>query len=170
MQRYVRLFGTPITLLVLLGILVFGARWGWKNVIAPAPPAPLIPCTEQNVGKALTAQHVSVKVFNGGSRSGLASTVGTQLKGVGFKVVKTGNTDVEVSAPQIIGAAVDNPEVKLVAGFFPGAQIKADGRADHTVEVLVGNQKTNFNPKAPASIAVTTPTVCLPAPIATPTP
>lgn len=170
MQRYVRMFGTPITLLVLLGILFFGARWGYKNVITPAPPAPLIPCTQQSVGKALTPQHVSVKIFNGGTKVGLATTVATKMKAAGFKVVKTGNTEVEVSSTQIIGADVNNPEVKLVAGFFKGAEVKADGRADHSVEVLVGNKDTGWNEKAPAAIAVDTPTVCLPAPIATPTP
>ncbi|MEL4503542.1 LytR C-terminal domain-containing protein [Luteococcus sp. H138] len=162
------MFGTPITLLVLLGILFFGARWGYKNVVAPAPPAPLIPCTEQSVGKALTTGHVSVKIFNGGTKAGLASTVATRMKAAGFKVIKTGNTGIEVSTTQIIGADVNNPEVKLVSGFFKGAEVKADGRADHTVEVLVGNKETGFNAKAPSSIAVDTPTVCLPAPIATP--
>lgn len=168
MQRYVRLFGTPITLLVLIGILIFGARWGYKNVVAPAPPPPLVPCTNQNVGKALKVSQVTVKVYNGGTKAGLASTVAAQLRAVGFNVSKTGNTEVEVNQTQIIGADADNPEVKLVAGFFKGAQVKGDGRVDHSVEVLVGNKVTGFNRSAPTSIQVDNPTVCLPAPVATP--
>lgn len=170
MQRYVRLLGTPITLLLLLAILILGARWGYRNVMAPPPPPPLVPCVEQSVGQALGTKQVTVSVYNGGAKSGLAKTVAAQLRGAGFKVSRTGNTDVEVSTTQVIGADVDNPEVKLVAGFFKGAKVSADGRADHTVEVLVGNPATGFNAKAPKQVAVDSPTVCLPAPssIATP--
>ncbi|GAA1391591.1 LytR C-terminal domain-containing protein [Luteococcus peritonei] len=170
MQRYVRMFGTPITLLALLAILILGARWGYRNVVAPPPPPPLVPCVDQNVGKALTTKQVTVQVYNGGSKSGLAKIVATQLRGAGFTIAKTGNTEVEVGATQIIGADVNNPEVKLVAGFFKGAKVTADGRADHTVEVRVGNAATGFNPKAPHQIAVTSPTVCLPSPSAIATP
>ncbi|MGO4957694.1 LytR C-terminal domain-containing protein [Luteococcus sp. Sow4_B9] len=168
MQRYVRLLGTPITLLVLLAVLILGARWGYRNVVAPAPPPPLVPCVEQSVGKALSTKQVTVKVYNGGSKGGLAGKVGAQLKAVGFQVAKTGNTEVEVNHTQIIGADVNNPEVKLVAGFFKDAKVKADGRADHTVEVLVGNPVTGFQPKAPRSIDIDGPTVCLPEPTPTP--
>ncbi|WP_420176757.1 LytR C-terminal domain-containing protein [Luteococcus sp. OSA5] len=168
MQRYVRMLGTPITLLVLLALLIFGARWGYRNVVAPPPPPPLAPCVDQNVGDSLSTAQVTVQVFNGGNKSGLATKVGNQLKAVGFVVEETGNTEVEVNHTQIIGADVNNPEVKLVAGFFKDAKVSADGRADHSVEVRVGNPSTGFQPKAPRSLALDDPTVCLPSPVATP--
>ena len=37
-----------------------------------------------------------------------------------------------MSDTQVIGATADSPEVKLVAGFFKGAKIVADGRATPT--------------------------------------
>lgn len=168
MQRYVRMFGTPITLLVLLLILIFGARWGYRNVMAPAPPAPLIPCTQQSVGSALKTSDVDVTVLNGGNTAGLASTVANQLRGVGFGIDHTGNATETVTTTTIVGAAKGNPEVKLLAGFFPGAKIVEDGRADHSVEVHVGNAKTGFTSSAPKQVKISGTTVCLPSPIATP--
>ncbi len=85
-------------------------------------------------------------------------------------MAKTGNTDVEVGATQIVGASPNNPEVKLVAGFFKGAKVTGDNRVDHTVEVRVGNPATGFNAKAPRSLAVDSSTVCLPSPSAIATP
>lgn len=166
MQRYVRMFGTPITLLVLVAVLFLGARWGMRNVLAPVPPAPLTPCTTQKVGPALNASEVSVQVFNGGPTSGLAGSVASQLRAAGFKVVKTGNTETAVTVTQVVGAAVDNPEVKLVAGYFKGAKVVADGRADHTVAVLVGNKDTGFTRDAANQVPVSGGVACLPAPSA----
>lgn len=163
MQRYVRMFGTPITLLVLLGILIFGAKWGYQNVVAPPPAPPQTPCVDQNVGKALTTKQVTVKVYNGGRKTGLAGKVSAQLRAKGFIIGRTANTETRVTTTQIIGADPNNPEVKLVAGFFKGAKVTGDNRLDHTVDVLVGNEATGFTATAPTSIAVPTGTVCLPA-------
>lgn len=170
MQRYARMLATPVTLLALLAFLVLGARWGYKNVMAPLPPPPLAPCVEQSVGKALSTKQVGVKIYNGGSTHGLATKVAAQMRNAGFTVTKTGNTEVEVNHTQVIGADVNNPEVKLVAGFFKNAQVKADGRADHSVEVLVGNKNTGFTASAPKQVSVDGPTVCLPPAVATPEP
>lgn len=168
MQRYVRMLGTPVTLLVLLAILFFGAKWGYHNVMAPPPAAPLVPCVTQKVGPELKASQVTVKVYNGGRKTGLAGKVAAQLKAKGFVIAKTANTEDRVTATEIIGADANSPEVKLVAGFFKGAKVVADGRVDHTVDVRVGPQATGFNPAAPAVIAVPGGSVCLPAPTTTP--
>ena len=170
MQRYVRMFGTPVRLLAFVVILVMGAKWGMRNVVAPVPPAPLTPCTTQSVGPDLNTTEVTVQVLNGGTTPGLAGTVAGQLRVAGFKVGKTGNTETPVTTTQVIGATADSPEVKLVAGFFKGAKIVADGRADHSVLVMVGNKETGFERTAPVQISVSGGVVCLPAPspIATP--
>lgn len=170
MQRYVRMFGTPITLLVLLAILVFGARWGYKNVVAPAPPPPLVPCTTQDVGKVLKTSNVTVVVNNGGDTVGLASTVASKLRNAGFNVDKTGNATDKVTTVQVIGAHTDDPEVELVASFFKGAKVVGDGRVDHTVEIRVGNPNTGFNADAPQQMQLKGRTVCLPSPSAIATP
>lgn len=164
MQRYVRMFGTPITLLVLVLLLVYGAKWGYRNVMAPPPAEPLVPCVTQKVGPNLTTKQVTVRVFNGGRRTGLAGKVAANLKAKGFVIKQTANTDERVTTTRIVGADPASPEVKLVAGFFKGATVSGDGRVDHTVDVLVGNPTTGFNAAAATSIAVPGGQVCLPAP------
>ena len=49
--RIFRVVRTPITLLILLGVLLYGAWWGYNNIIRPVPEAPEPPCVEQTVSK-----------------------------------------------------------------------------------------------------------------------
>ncbi len=170
MHRYVRLFGTPITLLVLLGVLFYGAWWGYQNVIKPPPARVPDPCVTQSVGSQLKTSQVTVKVYNGGSKTGLAGTVGAQLKAAGFKVAYIGNTDERIAKTLVVGASAENPEVKLLLGFFKDATVRADQRSDGTVEVLVGREFGGMNPKAARTMAVPGGAVCLPSPTPSPTP
>jgi len=165
-QRYVRLFATPVILLGLLGFLLWGGWWGYKNLMAPIPERPLIPCVTKSVGPSLKSKDVQVRVLNGGYRTGLAGQVGTTLKAAGFNVIRTGNTDERIKATVIVGASADNPEVKLVLSYFKKATVRPDGRADHTVDVLVGNAFGGMNPSAKPSIAVPDGQACLPSPTA----
>lgn len=169
-MRYVRLIATPITLLLLVGVLAFGAWWGYKNVIAPVEPAPPPPCVPQSVGKELTSSKVTVSVYNGGPKRGLASDVAKALKAKGFIIKGYDNTDEVVKATVIVGANKNNPEVKLVLAQFKNATVREDNRADGTVDVLVGSTFGGLNDKAANKISVTTTTVCLPSPSPTPTP
>lgn len=163
MQRYLRLFGTPITLLFLLGVLAYGAWWGYRNVMAPFPGSTPDPCVTQNVGKQLKSSQVSVRVLNGGTQVGLAGRVGAQLTTAGFKVTDVGNTSEVVASTVVVGASKNAPEVKLVLGFFKGATVRADQRKDGTVDVLVGDKFGGFNTKASRQISVPGGVVCLPA-------
>lgn len=161
--RVFRIVRVPLTLLVLLGVLAYGAWWGYSNVIRPLPaPAPN-PCVETSVAKGqLTTSQVTVSVYNGGNRRGLAGDVGRALRERGFRLQRTTNTEERVGVTVIIGAGAKNPEVLLVSGFFRGATIKADKRKDRTVDVLVGDRYGGFNKDAKKAISVKTPTVCLP--------
>lgn len=171
-MRVFRQVATPLTLLLLLAVLIGGAWWGYKNVIKPIPPAQASPCVTQKVGDKLTANKVTVNVYNGGYKQGLAGTVSKALKAKGYVIKHVDNTDERVKQTVIVGADVNNPEVKLVAANFKNATVKADQRADHTVDVLVGTEFAGMNPKAPNFIKVPGGEVCLPAsktPSATPT-
>jgi LytR cell envelope-related transcriptional attenuator len=161
--RIVRIARTPVTLLILLGILCYGAYWGYTNVLAPVPPAPPEPCINQNVkdGK-LESSQVTVSIFNGGDRKGLAGDVGRAMRKRGFKVDNVTNTAEKVQETVIVGAKTDNPEVKFVKTFFKKAKVRADGRADHSVDILVGNKYGGFNSKAKTTYKVKARTVCLP--------
>ena len=161
--RVFRVVRVPLTLLVLLGVLAYGAWWGYTNVIKPLPPAAPDPCVETSVNRGqLTANQVTVSVFNGGNRRGLAGDVGRSLRERGFRVQRSTNTEQKVGATVIIGANAKNPEVLLVRSFFREATIKADKRKDRSVDILVGDRYGGFNKNAKTSIAVKSRTVCLP--------
>lgn len=161
--RVFRIIRTPLTLLILLAILCYGAWWGWKNIVAPPKKTPPPPCVPTKVtDKALKTSQVTVRVYNGGDKKGLAGDITRDLRAKGFNVLDPANTDQHISTPVIVGNATKNPEVRLVKSFFIGAKLKADGRTDHTVDVLVGNKTVHFNSKAKTSYPVKTSTVCLP--------
>lgn len=167
--RVFRVIRTPLTLLILLGILCYGAWWGYQNIIKPAPAIPPTPCVPTKVtDKALRSSQVTVQVFNGGSKKGLAGDVTQQLRTAKFNTLAAQNTDTKVTKTVIVGNGAKNPEVLLVKSFFKGATVKADGRPNRTVDVMVGDSYSGFNSKAKTSIAVSTSTVCLPSQSATP--
>lgn len=161
--RVFRLVRTPLTLLVLLGVLCYGAWWGWTNVIREVPPAPPTPCVPTRVNGALRSQQVTVNVYNGGDRKGLAGDVARSLRQRGFRVPRAANTGEKVQQTVIQGAGAKNPEVLLVQRFFRKSTVRVDKRADHSVDVLVGNKYAGLDPSAPATYKVKTRTVCLPA-------
>ena len=161
--RIFRVVRTPVTLIILLAALVYAAYWGYNNVIAPVPAPPPTPCVQQTLPKRqLKTTQVYVKVFNGGDSRGLAANVGRALRGKGFKVTGTSNTIEKIDETVIVGSGERDPEVLLAKRFFKGATVRADGRPDHTVDVLVGNKYAGFNKKAKTSIAVDADTLCLP--------
>ena len=169
--RIFRAVRTPFTLLLLLAVLCYGAWWGYSNVIREVPPAPPAPCVEQKLPKnRLKSSQVTVSVFNGGDKRGLAGDVGRSLRERGFKVQTTTNTLQKVQKTVIVGAGTKNPEVLLVKAFFKDAEVKADKRVDGSVDVLVGNRYGGFNKKAKTTYTVKTSKACLPAqPTPTPT-
>ena len=167
--RIFRAVRTPITLLVLLGVLCYGAWWGWTNVIREVPPAPPAPCVDTKVPKGrLKSSQVVVSVYNGGDKRGLAGDVGRALRERGFKIQRTSNTGEKIQRTTIVGSGGKNPEVLLVKGFFKNAVVRTDRRVDGSVDVLVGNRYGGFNKSAKQTYTVKSETVCLPAPTPTP--
>ena len=161
--RVFRIVRTPLTLLVLLGVLCYGAWWGWNNVIAKVPPLPPEPCVKQTLPNSqLRSTQVTVNVYNGGDRRGLAGDVGRALRDKGFRVQRTSNTGENIKQTVIVGANAKNPEVVLVKAFFKDSTVRADKRTDGTVDVLVGDKYGGFNKKARTAIVVKTATACLP--------
>jgi hypothetical protein len=169
--RIFRVVRTPLTLLILFGVLLYGAWWGYNNIIKPIPPLPPEPCVEQSLPKGqLNASQVVIKVYNGGDRKGLAADVGRSLRTKGFRVVLTTNTVEKIQKTVIVGADVNNPEVLFVKSFFKEANVRSDKRVDRTVDVLVGNKYGGFKKDAKTTYQVDTDTVCLPSQTPTPTP
>ena len=105
---------------------------------------------------------MTVNVYNGGDRRGLAGDVGRALRDKGFRVQRTSNTGENIKQTVIVGANAKNPEVVLVKAFFKDSTVRADKRTDGTVDVLVGDKYGGFNKKAPTAIVVKSATACLP--------
>ncbi|MGL5406865.1 MAG: LytR C-terminal domain-containing protein [Propionibacteriaceae bacterium] len=166
---------TPLTLLLLLCFICVAGKWGWKNLTAPAPTPPLKPCTTIAT-EVLSSNQVTVNIYNGSTERGRASGIAANMKASGFIIGTVGNSSERITQTIIRGAANDNPEVKLAAGFFQNPIIEADGRIDHSIDILVGphnvgeenNNWSGMNQQAPRDIAVAAGSACVPA-IATPT-
>lgn len=169
--RIFRVVRTPVTLLVLFGMLLYGAWWGYTNILKPIPPLPPEPCVDQVVANGqLKSSQVVIRVYNGGDRKGLATDVGRSLRGKGFRVVLTTNTVEKIQKTIIVGADGNNPEVVFVKSFFKEAVVRSDKRVDRTVDVLVGNKYGGFKKDAKTTYQVDTTTLCLPSQSTSPSP
>ena len=157
---------TPFFLLLFLGFFAWSVNWGYHQVVgaAQAPPT----CVITDVGEAVDPPEVTVQVMNGGIVSGLAQQTRNYLVSAGFKVKGVGNVEEYIKQTTIVGTAENSPEVLLVMGYFPDAIARPDGRADHSVDVLVGPKYTQV-PEPVTFIPVAGP-VCLPALASSPSP
>lgn len=162
MRQIIRVLKTPVTLILLLAFVGYSAKWGYEHATAPIPPRPPEPCVVMEVGEKLTPDYVTVRVLNGGNKGGLAKRTSTYLRAYGFTVIRVNNTERRIQETVIVGNSADDPEVKLLQGFFVNAKAEGDGRADHVVDVLVGDKYATIK-KPKTSIAVDGGTVCLPA-------
>jgi hypothetical protein len=152
-------------------MLMYGAWWGYNNIIKPIPALPPEPCVDQTVpNRQLQSSQVVIRVYNGGDRKGLAADVGRSLRGKGFRVVSIDNTVEKIQKTVIVGANDNNPEVLFVKSFFKESVVRSDPRVDGTVDVLVGNKYGGFKKDAKTTYQVETTTLCLPSqtPSATP--
>ncbi len=161
---------TPLTLLILLGVLAYGAWWGYKTVLTAGDPKGPVTCVTQSA-QVVTPSQVTVRVLNGGTVRNFASDVAKALRDRGYKVSAVGNTDEQVGNVVVVGATEKAPEVILVASNFANVTVRADNRTDHTVDVLLGQKPEGFMPPTGYQTAVPVPggSVCLPSQ-STPTP
>jgi hypothetical protein len=155
---------TPITMVILLGILAGGGWWGWKSLInSSAAPT----CVEQKLpNNRLVPKQVVLNVYNGGARAGSASRVADVLKKRGFNIDKVANEPKgdKIDVVSIRGASETAPEMLLVAGQLnQKALMIADGRTDHTVDLVIGAGFGSVRLKGIPSVQVAAgTTVCLP--------
>ncbi|MCW5952292.1 MAG: LytR C-terminal domain-containing protein [Propionibacteriaceae bacterium] len=168
-RQIVRVLKTPVTLLLLLAFVGYGAAWGYEHARAPVPGRPPVPCKAMDVGDTLTPQMVQVRVLNGGTKGGMAKTAASHLRAYDFKVIKINNTTERLENTVIVGKDADDPQVQLLTYFFKDAEVRGDGRIDGVVDVLLGTNSVRIpNPKV-TTVEVDGP-VCLPADTKLPTP
>lgn len=164
---------TAVTMLVLCGIVAFGALWGWRSLfanvdsdVAAAGPGR---CAADRLrpGDRLLSTQVRVSIFNAGTRSGLADTIAAALRERGFQVGDVDNapSDSRVDRVQVRSTERNDVAARLVAKQF-GAQMpvrRSEQNLGRGVDVVVGDR---FGQLAPAPQFVTVGTaqrVCLPA-------
>lgn len=163
---------TTITMLVLIGILVLGAVWGWRSLTADLPSNDTLTssdCTTEELeeGQRLRARQVEVSVYNGGSQPGLADSTLSALEDRGFLAGEVGNApeDAEVRRVEVRAETEDDLAARLVARQFgKNTEVTvADEDLGPGVDVIVGNRFRQLA-KAPRRIqAEEAQEVCLPA-------
>lgn len=164
---------TAVTMLVLCGVLVIGAVMGWQKLFADLPgdetaatePGPSCTTEQVGAGQKIRSSRVTVSVYNGGSRDGLADSTMAALRKRGFKVGDIGNapSDANVRRVAIWSTEDDDAEARLVARQF-GKKVKvtfSDVDLGPGVDVIVGNNFRDLA-KAKRSIKVKVPQeVCI---------
>lgn len=161
-RQVIRWLRTPVTLVVLLVVLGYGAWWGYKAVLT-VPISTANACVSLPVTQ-LTPDKVTVRVLNGGDVKGYATEVAKTLKARGYNISVVSNTNETIVTPVIVGGSVDAPAMKLVASNFPEATLRADNRNDGTIDVLVGAKTDKTIPATGFATAVPVPNgkACLP--------
>jgi LytR cell envelope-related transcriptional attenuator len=142
---------TPITLLVLLGVLLGAAFYGYQTVISPATgsddksPSSGPKCVKRQVfhrGQAILARDVVVNVYNSGSIAGLAGDTLAALHRNGFEAGVAENAPPGVAATNVTIVTRNRrlPQVRLVARQFKGhVAIRLGKPLAVGVNVIVGD-------------------------------
>jgi LytR cell envelope-related transcriptional attenuator len=163
---------TPITLLVLLGVVVGAGWYGWTQVQEPLRN-PFANDSDDCVtrtfeeGARLRTSQVVVNVYNAGSRDALASTTMDALVRRGFRrgVATNAPRRVAVADIAVVDGDPGSAAARLLRAQFRGP-VPVQRRPDLTktgLDVIVGNGYAGLSQKAPRSVLVRGDTdVCIP--------
>lgn len=139
--------------------LVAGMLVGWKLLTGPIGSGDdaVYACQAQTVhaGDSLPAGLVTVDVYNGSDRDGLASRVSTALQERGFRqgAIANSPSSAKPRAATILTTDQADPRVQLVAQQFTQVDFRApDFATSAAVTVIVGDGFEELKPGAPAVI------------------
>lgn len=133
------------TILVLVLLLVLGARWGLSAATKPFPEREETSiCTVQTVpaGTRVYPDQVTVSVLNASSREGLAGRTMQLLEDEGFAAGESDNapSGTRIDYAEIWTDDPENPAVRLVASWLgPATEIIRRDSSAAGVVVLVGD-------------------------------
>lgn len=173
-------FRTPLTLMALIAVLVFGLLVGWRLMTEPVPSLrdstgssePSCQVQELKAGSTLRSSQVTINVLNSGSTPNLAGDTMRALTKRGFEGGLTGNAPQGVRAKSVVILDPDpkSSQVRLVAKQFdhrPSVQ-KSTDNDPAAVDIIVGNRfrvSSDLDRNARTSLKVRgTTDVCVPAP------
>ena len=164
------------TLAVLSVLCLLALLFGIKAVTSDLPDDPIVTnpdstCVDQEItaGTKVRPADVMVSVYNGGTRSGVASKTMSALQIRGFAAGKTDNQrDAGVKRVQVWGDPL-NPAVQLVAAQFGGdTKINPDHEpasgtsSELGIVVVVGDDFTKLAKKVGSVTAEADATICSP--------
>lgn len=150
----------PLTMLFLLALLSSAAYYGWNTTLgAPKAEVRQVCRTPGADGRQnITATEVTVNVYNAGDVVGLAEDTANELRERGFTVDEIGNEPSDETIDNVVvrGRAVEAPEVQLLLAQVTGERPIADGRAETTVDLVLGDDFKGLVPDAPTRMTVRT--------------
>ena len=159
---------TLVTLLVLVGVVLLSAVWGWSQVTKPFPgKVDPPPCVERNVakGEKIFPQEVLVNVLNAGERNGLAGSVLKQLQDAGFSsgVTRNAPKGIKVANALIWSKHPDGPDTQLLKSWFgPGTKVESRGGQYPGLVVVVGDEFHQLSKGQKSLRAAAAGTICTP--------
>lgn len=92
-------------------------------------------------GQLPAAAQIKLNVYNSTNRRGLAASTATVLKQRGFAIGKVTNDPLKANltvAAEVRGASANALAMRVVAAEVIGSELRADGRADGTVDLVLG--------------------------------
>ena len=156
---------TPITMLVLLGVVLGAGYYGWRTLQSPTDgddqpvvrQQPECKKKQRSDGRSIKSTTITVNVYNAGSVSGLASTTLRSLSDAGFRSGVADNAPVGVPVSNVTILTRDNPspQARLVANQFKGRVVLRKGLdLAEGIDVIVGDEFVGVDKKAKTSIRV----------------
>jgi hypothetical protein len=155
-RRQAWTFVTLVSLVLLTGLVAFGQVMRWWTIGGGAEAATARPtCPEQTT---LTADEVTVGVYNATSHFGLARSVARELQARGFTVTAIGD---DISGRPIKGTAVvrygplGRKAAKSISLQVIGpVMMEPDTRPTRTVDLVLGPGYKTMIPRPRASAAI----------------
>jgi LytR cell envelope-related transcriptional attenuator len=163
---------TALTLIVLMMIIGFGAKWGWAKATKPLPQAEvtatgLCRTIQVSAGDKVTPEDVVVSVFNGSDRAGLAQRTRGLFVDQGFGAGEVNNApkNTGVENAEIWAANPDDPAVVLVASRLKDVDIVEGPVLGDGVVVLVGDKFSGLAKGKASVTAKADVEICAPQPV-----
>ncbi len=154
---------TAGTLLALVMVLVVMVWVGWNAASKPFPKVTgtTSQCQTEKVTKRIFRREVTVSVYNGSKRSGLADRTMAELERRSFRPGDVANAPagIKVTYAQVLSTDEDDPEALLVAKQFrPRANlVVADDEYGPGVDVMLGPRFKKLRKPAPRSLKLDEP-------------
>jgi hypothetical protein len=165
-ERQAVIFGTLITALAAAGLLGLGVWFGAIptpfdvpfHTASPSQPFVAQPCPPADA-TPVAYEDITVTVYNGTTRVGLAADTASELSARGLGIAGTDN-DPEGAYSGFTLVRAGTPglaQAYTVAAIFPGAVVSLDDREDSTIDVTLGSEYDGMSTPEEAALDPETP-------------